>query len=743
MEEICEKLPCNVLTAEALFENKGITCCIVENVKRSLSILPKNEMKHYEPNNSWLQNVQIEKGLLNRRDLLSIERVERASELAIAEWIAAEKKAFVTKRSGLDWSSFGVEKNGVLYLLPEEALFLLETNCLELLWNKFPCSIQQAYAILIDDSVCTLEEYRVYSQLSRYGYHIKRYLYEELEKYKLDEPVSKRKMIVNPENGLRICDNQSQIKQTTEKSKETPKNIIDTHVVSPCTKNQQNVAVEEPVEQIVHDVMNNLLDSVEDKKTNFDISKKLGNNTPQVKWPGVRIQRNVKQLPKRTDKVSSPEISIINFDENRKYGEKRKSLIQISESSKKLKHEVIDLSDDEIQELPRSMTRMEMLNLLPNIAFKSDITGKILKRYIPHNIKPQKTIYHYSRTKIKHMQEVDQQVRRNCKNIRNNARQNVSQYRNPINNRSDPFPNQQLSLYNPSRQLFPVNQVQSTSFDLPYLYRFPFNYGTNICVQDNIFIAFGNQVNALQQSRRLTIQMNNFTTPIMERFPSRMRHFFAENQFRHIFYQNFLWQQRFFQRRMMENIPGNTHLLPRGQWTNFNRNSQASQEIVNRPSFITCPGTNSWTELKKRWSEEKTITIDDEDHTIGNEECNEVQIVKRSDPLVSSRSASSLTEIFNKLAIIKSAPERTVRRKKNKYKISYNVYSCAHYKKSNPGQPLYSLVIIRKDDSPTFLQPVELNRLQQDAKGSQIIIVYVSMSILYIQPGIITMPNIT
>lgn len=87
-------------------------------------------MKHYEPNNSWLQNVQIEKVLLNRRDLLSIEKVERASELASAEWIAAEKKAVVTKRSGLNWSSFGLEKNSVLYLLPEEALFLLETVCI-------------------------------------------------------------------------------------------------------------------------------------------------------------------------------------------------------------------------------------------------------------------------------------------------------------------------------------------------------------------------------------------------------------------------------------------------------------------------------------------------------------------------------------------------------------------------------------------------------------------------------------
>jgi len=59
--------------------------------------------------------------------LLNIERVERVMELASAEWLSSQKRALVTKRSGQDWSNFGLEKNGFLYLLPEEALFLIET----------------------------------------------------------------------------------------------------------------------------------------------------------------------------------------------------------------------------------------------------------------------------------------------------------------------------------------------------------------------------------------------------------------------------------------------------------------------------------------------------------------------------------------------------------------------------------------------------------------------------------------
>jgi len=137
----------------------------------------------------------------------------------------------------------------------------------------------------------------------------------------------------------------------------------------------------------------------------------------------------------------------------------------------------------------------------------------------------------------------------------------------------------------------------------------------------------------------------------------------------------------------------------RYQYNDANRNDRInSREVINRPSFTICSKATTWAELKKIWSEEKTITIDDEDQSNNQnkKKCDEIQVIKVANPLVSSKNISSLTEIFSKLAIIKSAPERLVRRKKSKYKISYNVYSCSqHYKKANPGQPLYSLVVIR------------------------------------------------
>lgn len=416
-----------------------------------------------------------------------------------------------------------------------------------------------------------------------------------------------------------------------------------------------------------------------------------------------------------------------------------------------------------------------MLNLLPNIALQSEVNEKISRRYIPHSIRPQRSMYQYNRTMILNMQENDKRARQDCKdnNNRTNARQNVSHSRSllAVNNRSALFQNQRSLMRSPSRSFYSVDQIHGTNINLPYAYRFPYNYLPDVYLQNrvtqnvchNLFVAFGNHGNAVQRS--LTIQMNNFMMPI-EGY--RTRNFFTENSLRHGFYQNISWQQRFCQRRMIENASthGSAHsVVSRRRYDDAN--SLVGHEIVNRPSFTTRLGTSSWTELKRRWSEEKTITIDDEDYKNMNEseeDCTEVQIVKLFNPLIGSRNASSLTEIFNKLAIIKSAPERIVRRKKSKYKISYNVYSCTHhYRKANPGQPLYSLVVIRyylliskvhfcmstfsnsqlncrKEDS--ILQPVELNRLQQDAKGSQIVLAHVSMSISYIQPGIITMPNI-
>lgn len=61
-----------------------------------------------------------------------------------------------------------------------------------------PLSIQQAYEVLINSpsSKCTLDEYRVYSQLVRWGYKLQRFHYKSFES---KSSSSTKRIIMNPD----------------------------------------------------------------------------------------------------------------------------------------------------------------------------------------------------------------------------------------------------------------------------------------------------------------------------------------------------------------------------------------------------------------------------------------------------------------------------------------------------------------------------------------------------------------
>lgn len=90
------------------------------------SPLPKTGKKHFEPTGTWLEEKQIENGLKTRKKLLELERVDRMSQLSLAEWLSHCQKAKVVRLSGKVWDTFGYYEQSQMYLLPEEALFLLE-----------------------------------------------------------------------------------------------------------------------------------------------------------------------------------------------------------------------------------------------------------------------------------------------------------------------------------------------------------------------------------------------------------------------------------------------------------------------------------------------------------------------------------------------------------------------------------------------------------------------------------------
>ncbi|XP_043249265.1 metacaspase-2 isoform X1 [Colletes gigas] len=833
MTEKKKTLPPNVLTAEELLHHKGIKYNAWDEYEKSVKTLPKTGRKQFEPDNSWLQNMQIEKGIRSRKNLIAVERVDRISQLASAEWLPLEKKAKVKKFSGQDWSSFGLEKNGAFYLIPEEALFLLEANCLELTWNDVPLSIQQAYELLIDNVECLIEEYRVYSQLVRYGYRIQRFVYDSEKNIRSDESVSmKRKVIVEPENGLWMTDTQQQIKSYSDTH--NGKYIgcqEDTDLDSDdfCAKTCQDVPDRVDILEDVYKIVDDLLCTIENMETQnantdseddtvdcikFDTNlqgekgnqdKRKRNSKVEIiseetllgtikivtdpmndqtkksnsmaDWRSSRIQRNVKLLPKRTDKVSlSNDIAIL--DSNTKSSEHRLSKHKSSSppkkelQSKKSKHEVIELSDDEIQEVPQLMTRMGILNLIPNIASQPTITVNISRGYIPHSIKPYKTVYHYENAQLRNLHQTDKRLRhdKNFKNS-NNVSQNILQCNNTSANNTTRT-NTNVATYNQNlatnvhnifaQNYFSMERGHYTNFNANYMYnnRMPFAFGQNSywhqrnTTFQNVFVALENHSAAIHQNRFMSVQMNNFSVPNVSN--NTTRSYFSRNQLYHNFHQNSLSSQKFYQHRIVENtsihcsIGGNVSYAeprqkyhPRNHYRNSNTLSNYNDEVY-QSSFKTLPGLTSWSELKTKWREEKTITIDDEDiqkDTI--EDCDEVEVVRQlRSPLVGPKNVNNLEEVFSKLRIIKSAPEKTVRRKKSKYKISYNVYSNTQiYRKAKPGPPLYRVVVIRQDDP--FLQPIELHRLLQDANKSPIVLACVSMSISYIQPGFVSVPNLT
>lgn len=67
----------------------------------------------------------------------------------------------------------GYYRNGVNFVSPHEALYLMEMCKLEVTFETIPMSIEQAYAIFLDESnEVSFEEYLVYSYLSRAGYFV-------------------------------------------------------------------------------------------------------------------------------------------------------------------------------------------------------------------------------------------------------------------------------------------------------------------------------------------------------------------------------------------------------------------------------------------------------------------------------------------------------------------------------------------------------------------------------------------
>ncbi|KAG8041224.1 hypothetical protein G9C98_002212 [Cotesia typhae] len=724
MNEEPEGLLKNYLNAEELLASNSLRARVSNEIEQTTKVIPKTGLRLFEPNGSWLQNRQIDACLEARRDLINVERVKKVSKLAVGEWLPQERRVIVTKRSGVDWNNFG---------------------------------FQQAYELLINapNSDCSLEEYRVYSQLARSGYRLKRFYYQKSD-YEKDESSQLKKKVIIDLEGSQWMSGAPLSRDTADKNTKNDAEFVINSIIDKIEVEEQN-SEDKSAENILNKIENDIKSKDKNKRrlnivsveTMVEPVKLVANKKESNPSVGIRIQRNVKLLPKRTDKIipssylnidsNSGQISSDKFNtsDSEKVAEKRKldvinssvpstsslSLTSLKEVTlipvKKIKNERIKLSDDEIEEIPIPMTRKEMLNCLPNMKDKNSIKVTIDPKYIPQDIKLNKNTIEYDSLNLNDSRD-------NYQNNRQLNRFSISRgvHKNWINNI-----NYTNNYRRPSYQ-------DITNYHMMYGNSSNYNYP-----------AFNYSHQQSVSNRWSSLHVNFFKNIAMATFALKTS---ITQSVSNIYSSSFDPQQYFGERQNSRYYNPGVYHNNRSQKSIDNTNNANKNENINRDlsnavensdfenhcSFEKAPA-DSWPQLKKLWKDAKTITIEDDNDYM---DCSEVEVINYNiQPLVGPKYSSNLKQIYDRLKIIKPAQDKSVRKKRGIYKISYKVYSNTQlYRKASPGHAMFHLVITSQS-----LQPIDLNRLYQDGDGTAIVFAHVSgATICFMQAGVVALPNL-
>ncbi|KAF7265796.1 hypothetical protein GWI33_020871 [Rhynchophorus ferrugineus] len=106
--------------------------------------------------------------------LLCHTRIEKRCNRAQVIWLAEEKKGKVVKIVKNLLKSFGYQNKEGIFLSPEEILFLLEANRLEIYLGRISLSIKDAFEVLLQETDCGFTKYRVYKKLAGLGFKLVR-----------------------------------------------------------------------------------------------------------------------------------------------------------------------------------------------------------------------------------------------------------------------------------------------------------------------------------------------------------------------------------------------------------------------------------------------------------------------------------------------------------------------------------------------------------------------------------------
>ncbi|XP_052267307.1 tRNA-splicing endonuclease subunit Sen54-like isoform X2 [Dreissena polymorpha] len=138
------------------------------------SVPQKGGVKDFMPDGSWIQGKQIEKFHEEREKVLAEPRVQKKCDYVHGLWTNESRLVEIEHEGKSFWKNMGFTRNGRKFLHPEEALFLMEMNVLQVWYNFLPMSIEGAYCRFLGPTL-TLEFHQVYAHLRRMGYVVIRH----------------------------------------------------------------------------------------------------------------------------------------------------------------------------------------------------------------------------------------------------------------------------------------------------------------------------------------------------------------------------------------------------------------------------------------------------------------------------------------------------------------------------------------------------------------------------------------
>ncbi|CAZ85800.1 unnamed protein product [Tuber melanosporum] len=143
--------------------------------KTGTTALPRRGEKDFEPDGTDLQDRVLNESRQAMHEALLGERKHSSKQHVSATWRPSQRMAEVHVARGPHFKTVGkADRRGVLWLLPEETIYLVERGNLECWWEEgVPMSLQGVYASALD-GCGGLERYQVYTYLKRAGYILAR-----------------------------------------------------------------------------------------------------------------------------------------------------------------------------------------------------------------------------------------------------------------------------------------------------------------------------------------------------------------------------------------------------------------------------------------------------------------------------------------------------------------------------------------------------------------------------------------